>query len=258
MMRNLLQSKISIQIRLTVFVLLFTFGSFAQVFGQKTWNGSSSNNWNTANNWTPSGVPGAGDDVIINIAATISIDASTTINSLTISNSKTVVFTSSGGGRTITIDNNGSSIGSGSLLTLNGSTGNGTRSMSLLFTGSNSTMSIAGTLRLTNVGEGTIFNATNSLTTVTGTIINDDSPGSGTIGVITSTATNLSFSSGGTYEHAVNAGTIPTAAWDVASNCKITGVTSAVPGGQSQTFGNFIYDCSGQTGGEGIDVGDGD
>jgi hypothetical protein len=32
----------------------------------QTWNGSASSNWNTASNWTPATVPGAGNDVIIN------------------------------------------------------------------------------------------------------------------------------------------------------------------------------------------------
>src|SRR4051812_34958352 len=31
----------------------------------KSWNGSLSTEWNTAGNWTPSGVPGIGDDVSI-------------------------------------------------------------------------------------------------------------------------------------------------------------------------------------------------
>ena len=116
-------------------------------------------------------MPTSGEDVVININASILVDNSSTINSLTISISATVSFTSSGGGRTITIGNTGSSIGGGSTLTLQGSTGSGTRSMTLNFTGGGSkTMSIAGTLVLTAVGEGTIYDATNSLTTVTGTL----------------------------------------------------------------------------------------
>ncbi len=31
----------------------------------KTWNGSTSNAWSTASNWTPNGVPATGDDVIV-------------------------------------------------------------------------------------------------------------------------------------------------------------------------------------------------
>ncbi|MHB9143380.1 MAG: beta strand repeat-containing protein, partial [Paludibacter sp.] len=213
----------------------------------KTWDGSSSNNWNTANNWTPSGVPGSGDDVVIDINANILVNTNSTINSLTINNNAIVSFTSSGGKRTITIDNTGNSIAVGSSLTLKGSTGSGTRSMNLIFTGTNNTMTIAGTLILTAVGEGTIYTATNSLTTVTGSIINDGT-GGGTIGVINSTTANLSFSSGGTYQHALNGGNIPTATWDAASMCNITGMVATSPTGINQTFGNFTWNCSSQTG----------
>ncbi len=61
---------------------------------------------------------------------------------------------------------------------------------------------------------------------------------------------SLTVNAGGTYEHAKNGGTIPTATWDAASNCNITGVTSTIPGGQAQTFGNFLYNCPDQTGSE--------
>ena len=214
------------------------------VFSQNIWSGSTNNNWNTGSNWSLNHVPTSGEDVVININASILVDNSSTINSLTISNSATVSFTSSGGGRTITIGNTGSSIGGGGTLTLQGSTGSGTRSMTLNFTGGGSrTMSIAGTLVLTAVGEGTIYDATNSLTTVTGTLRNDGTGGA-TSGVITSTASNLSFSSGGTYQHAINGGNIPTATWDAASTCLITGATSTAPGGYNQAFGNFTWNCN--------------
>jgi len=58
----------------------------------------------------------------------------------------------------------------------------------------------------------------------------------------------LTVNSGGTYEHAIDGGTIPTATWNASSNCKITGVTITEPGGLSQSFGNFTWNCTGQTG----------
>ncbi len=55
----------------------------------KTWigagtTGGSGTDFNTATNWSPSGVPGASDDIIISLteAGTISLSATTTINSL--------------------------------------------------------------------------------------------------------------------------------------------------------------------------------
>ena len=72
---------------------------------------------------------------------------------------------------------------------------------------------------------------------------------------ITSTAVTpysgtLIVHSGGTYEHAVDGGTIPTAIWNAGSNCNITGITTSTgfTGGLGgQTFGNFIWNCPGQT-----------
>lgn len=235
-------------VQLLVLAMFFLFFS-QEIFGAtKTWDrGANTDRWGDGNNWNPNGAPGAGDDVVIDINAAILVNVSPTINSLTINNSAVVSLTSSGGGRTITIDNTGSSVASGSSLTLRGSTGNGTRSMTLTFSGTARTMDIAGDFILTAVGEGTIYNATNSVTTVTGTFSNNGS-GGGTAGVITSTSSNLSFSAGGTYIHALNGGTIPTATWNAASNCNITGMTSNVSvGGLTQEFGNFTWNCADQT-----------
>ena len=56
------------------------------------------------------------------------------------------------------------------------------------------------------------------------------------------------FAAGSTYQHAQNGGTIPTASWDPTSNCNITGiVNSTVLSGLGQTFGNFTWNCPGQT-----------
>ncbi len=46
------------------FVLLFIMTCTA-AHAQKVWDGSTGINWHTASNWTPSGVPDSGDDVII-------------------------------------------------------------------------------------------------------------------------------------------------------------------------------------------------
>ncbi|MBU3660286.1 MAG: hypothetical protein FGM14_10470 [Flavobacteriales bacterium] len=67
---------------------------------------------------------------------------------------------------------------------------------------------------------------------------------------ITTTGT-LTFSSTGTYEHnfTTTAGTIPTATWSSTSNCNIIGYTTntAAASGLNQTFGNFTWNCTGQT-----------
>lgn len=215
-------------------ILIVLFTSVCSVQAQKTWVGANNGNWNLGSNWSPSGAPGAGDNVIISSSHNININTSATINRLTITGNAAVTFTASGAARTITIDDTGSSIDTGSSLTLVGTTGGGgTRTMGLAFTGANETMSIAGTLNLTPTAAGSIYNATNSITTVTGSIVR-------TGGSITSTASNLSFSSGGVYQHSMNGSTIPTATWNAASTCLITGITGTIPSsGLGQSFGNL-------------------
>lgn len=242
---------IILQTNKSSFILIFVLSFITtNIYGAtKTWV-AGNGTWSTAGNWYPSGAPGTGDDVVISTSCSITVSGSTTINSLTINGNASVIFITSGGSRTITIDNNGSSIEAGSSLTLQGLSSNTTRLMILAFYtyATNLTMQISGTLIIKAIGGGGLYNATNSLTTVTGSIINDGS-GGGTAGSITSTSANLSFSDGGQYVHARNGGTIPTATWDAASTCNITGVTNAMPTATSfnQTFGNFTWNCTGQS-----------
>ncbi|MFL5748860.1 MAG: beta strand repeat-containing protein, partial [Niastella sp.] len=67
---------------------------------------------------------------------------------------------------------------------------------------------------------------------------------------LTSTATSLAFSTGGTYEHnyTTAAGTIPTATWNTGSTCSVIGYTTntTAPGGLGQPFYNFTWNCTGQ------------
>ncbi|MBN8674014.1 MAG: T9SS type A sorting domain-containing protein [Chitinophagales bacterium] len=97
--------------------LLFSFFLFAGMMAtaQKTWDGSSSNNWNTANNWTPSGVPAATDDVIIPNGFNVTVNTAAVCASLTIS----------GGGSDNTISiSNGQSLTVGGAVIINAGTGN--------------------------------------------------------------------------------------------------------------------------------------
>jgi len=49
----------------------------------KTWVGPNNGSWNTAANWSPAGVPAAGDDVVLPPSGiTINVTASTTVNSI--------------------------------------------------------------------------------------------------------------------------------------------------------------------------------
>ena len=77
-------------------------------------------------------------------------------------------------------------------------------------------------------------------------------------GVVNNTVTNgitlasgatATFEAGGTYQHNQNGGAIPTATWNAASTCAITGWTTGTifTNGLSQAFGNFTWNNPSQT-----------
>lgn len=70
-----------------------------------------------------------------------------------------------------------------------------------------------------------------------------------TTGTLTTKTGILNFLANSTYIHATNGGTILTANWDVASECKITGMATTQPAIASfgQTFGKFTWNCSSQS-----------
>ncbi|WP_171606370.1 beta strand repeat-containing protein [Limnovirga soli] len=64
----------------------------------------------------------------------------------------------------------------------------------------------------------------------------------------TSSAASFVFTSTGTYEHNMNAGTIPAVTWNTGSTCLIMGATanSPVAASLNQTFSNFTWNCPSQ------------
>ena len=87
---------------------------------------------------------------------------------------------------------------------------------------------------------------------VSGINLSNSTGGNG--GISINSGATLVFNDGGSYQHNHNGDNIPTATWNVNSNCIITGVTGTMPGGISQTFGNLKYNCSGQTSSESFPV----
>src|SRR5437899_7761474 len=82
----------------------------------KNWNGPGgtatpkNGNWNKPANWSPSGVPGAGDDVVLGGSSTytVTLNVSATVNSLSITDgSATLAIGSSTLNVTGTINDNG-------------------------------------------------------------------------------------------------------------------------------------------------------
>ncbi len=87
-------------------------------------------------------------------------------------------------------------------------------------------------------------NVTATTLTINGNYINAST------GTVTGTMT---VNSGGIYEHAQDAGTIPIATWNANSTCLITGVTSStLPNNFAQTFGNVTWNCGAQASGNSL------
>lgn len=212
------------------------------------WNQTGTANFTTAANWTPNRTTQRLDDILVfnNGATTTATNVPNQgIGQLLISGNTNVTFTTTAG-NTLTIrGGNGVdfNIASGSTLVLGSTAAN-----SLVIAHANAvTTTIGGTLTINgNTSNNNGINFTNTTAQVTGTVNN--------FGVITSTAANLNFNAGSFYNHnfTTTVGTIPTATWNVTSTCRIQGYTSGgganfTPLGLSQTFGNFTWNCSGQS-----------
>ncbi|MDP4265040.1 MAG: T9SS type A sorting domain-containing protein [Bacteroidota bacterium] len=200
-----------------------------------TWQGANNASWAVSTNWTPTRTTPAANDILqFNDGSTKTVTAvpTQTVGTVVVTANTTVTLQAAAG-VTLTIGNGAGTdfqVDAGSQLTM-GTNVNVTIA-------ANATASIDGTL---TINAGRTYNTNNTgaiVTTVTGTIDNS--------GTITASGTKLTFSSGGTYNHTQNNGTVPTASWNAASNCNITGVTNGVPAGLNQAFGNFTWDCAGQ------------
>jgi hypothetical protein len=70
----------------------------------KLWTGATNNNWSNANNWSPVGVPGSGDDVTISGgSATVNMDTAVDVNSITVSGACTRTIRPNPGATTIRV-----------------------------------------------------------------------------------------------------------------------------------------------------------
>ncbi|MCU0342191.1 MAG: T9SS type A sorting domain-containing protein [Ignavibacterium sp.] len=232
-------------------ILLVNINNFAVT---KTWNGGTGTglNWTTPGNWLPAGQPVAGDDIVFNTAGTIAFStlptANIAYNSLSILQG---AITLAGTTRLFTLGGNAGTdftIAIGAALTLTNVNitlaANATADISGILTinsgrtftagGAGAIVNIAGTV--TNIGT---YNAstTSAVTNVTGMFNNNGS-------ILNSSTARLNFSSNGTYQHSRNGGTIPTATWNVNSNCLITGITANLPtAGFNQSFGHLTWNC---------------
>ena len=205
----------------------------------KTWQPVAGGAWTTAGNWSPSGAPAPGDDVIIGAqSAPITAIPTLSLKSMTINGSCTL---QSAVARTLTLGGNAGTdftIAAGANLTL-GTTVNITLA-------NNATAAINGTL---TVNSANTFN-TNNISVVTavnsgGSIVN--------YGTVTcATASKLLLQSGSTYQLAADVG-LPTATWNSNSTLLVTGIANTIVANPvnyasfSQSFGNVTWNCPGMS-----------
>lgn len=225
-------------------IVALTLISFVGSTQTKTtqWVGAGGNtNWDNPLNWD-AGVPDAADIVIFPTNFTTTVTrvaqaANVSLNKLSVEGNSSITLQATAA-RTLTIGNGSAgddfTIATDAQLTLSTNVD--------ITLGANANGSVAGQLNLqTNRTYNT--NANSAVTTVTSTgIINNNG------GTVTSNQIiRLLFNSGATYIHARNAGAIPTATWNPASNLNITGILATAPSNLNQTFGNVKWDNA-QTG----------
>jgi hypothetical protein len=140
----------SLLITLAVIGFFFAAGATTSHAATKTWtNGGGTGNWNNNANWSPSGVPGSGDDVVFNSSsvASCTLDVAPNVQGFTISSGYTGTITETAG-QTVTVGTDGFSETGG---TFTGSSGgdaiqiNGNFSVTGgTFTSTNGVLSLAG------------------------------------------------------------------------------------------------------------------
>ena len=98
-----------------------------------------------------------------------------------------------------------------------------------------------------DVNSNLIFKAGSVLTRNSGSVIYIYGRIKNEGGTIPTVASFWYVQTGGTYEHAINGGTIPSAAWFTNSTLEITGCTTASPSAINQSFQNFTWNSPSQS-----------
>jgi hypothetical protein len=221
---------------------------FANSWGQTTytWTGAVNSVWTNTGNWAGGVLPVSSNSntVVFNNGGTYTITAvpSIALRQLLISGNSNITL--QGASASLTISLSSTVAGTNFQITSGSTFGNSTTNPMNLSIGATSaqTSDISGTL---NWYGGTLTfptNAGSSATVASSGVLNHFA------GTIAGAATFLNFASGSTYTYnSAAALTVPTATWDANSQVNITGVTTGVPLGLSQNFGNVTWDCPAQS-----------
>lgn len=199
-----------------------------------TWIGNNNASWQGAANWSPARNTPATSDILLfnggNTRTITNFPTTQTVGRIHVSNNTNIRLQSVGGLQTLTIGN-----GTGDDFIIEaGSSFTQDITMNEIRLATNATANIAGDYTI-EAGEGFYLNNNGVVATVTGNLIN------GNGGVNNSSTAKLIFNNGGTYVHAINGGTIPTAAWNAGSKVDISGMTNSLPSGLNQTFRSLSF-----------------
>ena len=220
------------------------------------WLGAGScadGNWTTASNWNPArNTPDPTDKLLFNCGGNVTVTSVPTqsVSRLTVTGHTTINLQSAATSTlTVTSDNNAGTyeieIADSSSLIINS-----TNVLNLVFGGSGSKATIAGRFEINNTNLVNTFNLTGAVVTVEASGV---LAGGSTVATYPWTgASTTTLIIHGTYEHKYTTvfGTIPTAKWEVNSNCNIIGYTTAsapfADASFAQTFYNFTWNCQNQ------------
>ncbi len=187
-----------------------------------SWNLAGGGSWLTAGNWSPNGIPGSGDNVTFSNGATATISnvPQASLTRLSVSGNSTITLITASDD-TLTLGNPATafSVAAGSTLNIAGTSSG---PITILFSGSGNTATIAGTVNIQGATNQGRYIASNSNTTVTGTLsIN------GSAALLTSAANNLTIANGGKFQLAGTATAIPTATWNTGSTLEFANTFSS-------------------------------
>ncbi|MGL2964930.1 hypothetical protein ACSVH2_13990, partial [Flavobacterium sp. RSB2_4_14] len=219
------------------------------------WTGATSSDWQVATNWSPTRTTADPADELTFNGSTVASPTVTnvpnqTIARLLLTNNANVTL-QSGAAALLTIAGAAGTdldIPAGSTLSLT----NPVAGISVIFTGTGNTGTIAGTLNLGGNTSNvlTTTGGTGTVVTVTGTT--NVGAGSASSALLVGSAATLLYTGTATYNHNYGTGgTVPTATWGATTNLNFPGVndgTTVISGIGSQTFGNFNWNPTAQGG----------
>lgn len=231
-------------LRFTALCAAILFFGFVQAQTTYTWIGATGGSWATSTNWSPTRTTPAATDIIqFNDGGTYLVTAvpTQTIRQLLISDSTNVTLQSSG---TTTLTINGPS-NTDNLVIAQGSTLDYSTTNALtitMATTANQRADISGILNVRTGAFTTTGSGTNLFTVSSTGVVNHFS------GTITGSAATLVFDSLSSYVYnSATALTVPTATWHFHSKVTFNGITTGIPAGLNQNFGNMLWDCGAQS-----------